>query len=100
MDIDKLEASRELDVLILDNVFGNEHKSIHHTDYYREGNDYVLIPFYSTDIAAAWKVVEKFIEDNDHRFFDGLMEHPPLYGMRSELAALTICRAALKAGRQ
>ena len=97
MDIDKLEASRELDVLILDNVFGNEHKSIHHTDYYREGDDYVLIPFYSTDIAAAWKVVEKFIEDNDHRFFDELMEYPPLYGMCYELAALTICRAALKA---
>jgi len=105
MDIDKLEAGRELDVLVLKNVFGNEYKHIHNTDYYREGDDYVLIPFYSTDIAAAWKVVEKFdeyyIEHNatnypDAKIFVMLGDNID-NAIEAETLPLAICRAALKA---
>jgi len=52
------------------------------------------LPAYSTDIAAAWEVVEK-MEGADFDRFDGHLG--PLHAMTAKEAALDICLAALKA---
>lgn len=49
MNIDEMSAGREMDVLIFDQLVGE----------FATDKD---IPHYSTDIAAAWKVVENITE--------------------------------------
>ena len=89
MDIDKLEAGRELDALIAERVMGC-HSAIQEyvgrpeafcgcDDNAHEQSDshvYGILARYSTDIAAAWEVLEKLVndgycpgliyDDNDH----------------------------------
>ena len=98
-DIDKLEAGLELDALVAEKVMGwfvakGPHSPTSPPD---------LIPRYSTDIAAAWEVVEKMI-DQGRRFvinnnFSRTMFIADFCGrdVLEKTAPLAICRAALKA---
>jgi len=114
----KTEAGRELDARIAEAVFGYtldyEFADLHvppapHVKELRDQYDeWGILPAYSSDIAAAWLVVEKaqtWSEDHFMAFCEFLYDH----GMRdgwgscwlleksaSEAAAL-ICRAALEA---
>ena len=105
MNIDTMEAGREMDVLISENVFGGECKRIGHTEYYKVGNKYVLIPFYSTDIAAAWLVVDKMCIHTIRRIINYAPDSPALWSAEiyyddpgiGETVQLAICRVALKA---
>jgi hypothetical protein len=66
-----MNAGRELDALIAEKVMGVDPREIYPLDYQRVGPDGDEVPFldreevldevlhYSTDIAAAWEVVEK-----------------------------------------
>jgi hypothetical protein len=107
MDIDKLEAGRKLDALVAEkiglplldgNPTGNPMLG---------GGDRIR---YSTDIAAAWRVIEKVIEIfgdygfdlhriNNGVFLCGLGERDYLQRVSAHAptAPLAICRAALKA---
>lgn len=63
-EIEKMEAGREMDALIAEKIFKTPDQHIYHIDYDPEGNKFAdgvkeSIPHYSTDIAAAWLVVEK-----------------------------------------
>lgn len=95
-DIDSLPAGRELDALIHDKVMGLEW-CIEHPE---------LQP-YSTDISAAWEVVEKL---NHHGFLLSFLNTRSPgnrylvefrdkgdYVAAADTAPLAICRAALKA---
>lgn len=83
-----MEAGRELDVLIIENVFGvPRHK--------------VSLPRFSVDIDAAWQVVDK-MKDDGLSFVIQYM--PKLYYVQfgygdyyttAATAPLAICRAAL-----
>lgn len=132
MDIDKLEAGRELDALVAEKVMGLNLTVIPETCPYCDGyvsqnrdpgwcgscGAYVNEPEpYSTDIAAAWEVVEKMrtwkgkgtlgcracieIHSIDGSFEEG--ENKPYLAMIwgkegiAKTAPLAICRAALKA---
>ena len=56
-----MEAGRELDTLVAEKVMGlNVDRSMMHN-----GPSYFDPPAYSTDIAAAWLVVEKLRETHD-----------------------------------
>ncbi|MEZ0208844.1 MAG: hypothetical protein ACAH17_01550, partial [Candidatus Paceibacterota bacterium] len=59
-----LQPGRELDALVAEKVMGIKH--IHYSDPVNgmigrapKGRDYMQVPNYSTDIAAAWTVVQK-----------------------------------------
>jgi hypothetical protein len=110
MNIDELQAGRELDALVAEKVMGytlgtppSPESAIN-----LAGPEYpVTVPHYSTDIAAAWQVVEKF-KDRDWRFIldkydDGWGIEIELSGGKygsgavAETAPLAICRVALKA---
>lgn len=61
-----MNAGRELDALIAEKVMGFETVNFKSSDPHEiivtkdaEGNMRMAVPFYSTDIAAAWEVVEK-----------------------------------------
>lgn len=134
-----LEAGRELDALVAEKIFGSlwrayrsddEEKSVirlfapSRADYCEEiqyknqwgtssgfyPTDYPDLPAYSTDIAAAWEVVEKvgtgwlylsLLQDSDkvagywRAAFHRLKETPQL--VDADTAPLAICLAALKA---
>lgn len=139
-EIEKLQATRETDALIGKEVFGldvrmakswegdlslfgggkvtfvgeftDEREWVEEGDYYfvADGRNH-LLPEYTREIAAAWKVVEKMGESgylwtvqNDSQirrdsnsilcaFYLG----PSVYASRCGTAPLTICRAALLA---
>ena len=110
-DIDKLEAGRELDALVAQAVFNEEvrqKRAVHDIDnLYISGE--LPLPQYSTDISAAWQVVEKikhtlFIIRQDDAWFIGSSDK--LYHDNMNIiseaptAPLAICRAALKAVSQ
>lgn len=59
MNIDKMEAGRELDALIAEKVMGLERCGCKCGLFLNEYHEPFLEPHYSTDIAAAWEVVEK-----------------------------------------
>lgn len=61
--IKKMEAGREMDQLIYDQIFRKAYFE-HYTHMVPDGFDFLNIPNYSTDISSAWDVVEKLIEDN------------------------------------
>ena len=107
MNVDKLEAGRELDALIAEKVMGYEcvcDEEPVDCPIHNKADLYTLRP-YSTDIAAAWGVVEKLrlfvmpwgldewcaANQRDERLaFSDILES-------GETAPLAICRAALKA---
>lgn len=118
MNIDKMEAGRELDALVAEKVMGWNVCGTADND--RAGiapgqtASAVRIPPYSTDIAAAWEVVERIIEIEKAKKtylpvfsvqmapdgFSAVLQ----VGMGCEIvvensstASLAICRAALKA---
>ncbi len=96
MDIREMKAGRELDALVAEKVMGQYFRN----EWYKLYND--TIPCYSTDISAAWKVVEKIKKE-----FVGISD--PLNcniwecsftfktSALGETAPLAICRAALLA---
>lgn len=129
MQIDEMEAGRELDALVAEKVMelrrveeGNvyfwpspemvEQIRKRHPDVI--GVDYFPAPHYSTDIAAAWQVVDKLTDENEPFprfciFWHKELEWGAEFQMTQELfphrvyadtAALAICQAALKAMEQ
>lgn len=62
-----IEPGRELDVLVAEKVMGWRAHTIWGTDYEVGSGEPVrricYAPYYSTDIAAAWDVVQKMRED-------------------------------------
>lgn len=121
MNIDEMQAGREMDALIAEKIFGLKVEweieylgeqipsSKQLADKYDENG---ILPLYSTDIAAAWEVVEGVREK-----FNLLMNvhpyslvaanggyrvsvndlHIELDYTTADTAPLAICRAALKA---
>jgi hypothetical protein len=106
-EIDKLAAGRELDALIAEKVMG-------WTGFWKRGEPSMMayppveqaagidgerwpVPNYSTNIAAAWLVVEKMshVAGVPKWGFDDQLERARIWTMTSAEAALTICRAAL-----
>jgi hypothetical protein len=113
-------ASRELDAIVAEKVMGwsytrfmnNVHRvSARHPVW----QEFIVVPRYSTDLAAAWQVVEKLatgyrnvlIENTaellgKRRYWVDIKEHGDL-GMidiakaNADTAPLAICLAALKA---
>ena len=118
MDIDKMEAGREMDALVAEKVMGYEvyrHEYSYHdtvnefteTEYIVEN---IRVPSYSTDISAAWQVVEKLNTDSPFDKFDKFSQIlaegcdadqddyiADCYNLLSGISPLAICRAALKA---
>ena len=115
MDIDKLEAGREMDVAIQRDIFKTKvwFRKGKPTTYLHETDDYDgIIPHYSTDIAAAWLVVEKMrlryrvdicayvatgwkaIDGVTVKVYSTDIEN---FEVNADTAPLAICRAALKA---
>lgn len=128
MNIDELQAGRELDALVAEKIMqlpglergdpnkycgiiGHAHPQTEGEYYYRrDGFLSDSIPCYSTDIAAAWQVVEKTkLLDGFYALWenDGMwcIAEDMGYGdwsnyARAETASMTICKAALKAVEQ
>lgn len=107
-NIDAMPAGRELDALVAEQVLGKkvELYRLCPVPYHRFKDTEQGIPYYSTDIAAAWEVVEKVQRINGRFRVDivgpcqGSDEYsvgflPMLSGYGT--APLAICRAALKA---
>lgn len=122
-----LKASRELDALIAEKVMGwemvdatiyrwwglvmgpKEFSTIRAVALIPPGETEIqLVPSYSTDIEAAWEVVESlqikgygFILDNMEHFLGNWQAHFELnanaWAEEANSAPLAICRAALKA---
>ena len=110
MNYDEIPPGREMDALVAEKVMGwiryNDSQGwpsgAKHT-----GNRRRSYPRYSTDIAAAWEVVEKLLRDNgelvvaiqsdDHDWVCTIRDDPlNIVGYsRSPTAPLAICRAAL-----
>ena len=118
MDIDEMPAGREMDALIAEKVMGWEIWNCQWSDKKTELLICNAIDFEpSTDIAAAWEVVEKIKDTNMDSYKYGAnsfelsrnrpMQPSRLYACRfnsnnngysyAETASLAICRAALKA---
>jgi hypothetical protein len=99
-----MKAGRELDALIAEKVMGFDKRIVSKVD----GMPYADVLHYSTQIADAWLVVEKFpnvaiFGPNDSwlvRFSDddgSIYTHPVDEPARADTAPLAICLAALKA---
>lgn len=122
-DIYKMEAGKEIEKLIAELVFNLE--IIQHDDgpnppyyCYVDGDNWLApsVEPYSRDIAAAWRVVEKFLSLNDEHVFHvfspaelrkewyagcGIPGRDGAGHGYADTAQLAICRAALQAmGKQ
>lgn len=112
-DIDNMQAGRELDALILKGIFGLEPQECMVGGHPRGCPGSTTITSYSTDIAAAWQVVEKLMNELQLAFYldsrgdklwdcsftrDSLDITPGCLGV--DTAPLAICRAALMAVSQ
>lgn len=107
-----MDAGRELDTLIAEKVMGY-HRATESEPYWNSlavwveenGERWEQIPDYSTDIAAAWQVVEhlhgRVVIDHWSRGAYKVMIYlpakPPSVEASAESAPLAICRAALAA---
>jgi hypothetical protein len=109
--IENMEAGREMDSEIAVLIFGKEvsrqlsaNGKYHQEDV--DGSNRIELPHYSTDIAAAWQVVNKFLKDRIevqvHYLFEGECDNgidwTCLIGeamAEAETAELAISRAAL-----
>jgi hypothetical protein len=102
-----LDAGRELDVLVAEKVMGWTNLRTTKAgmrrgtpaEYPHIGHE---VPPYSTDMSAAWEVVEKMREregyagvESNHDLWEASMG--PWYVATAETAPLAICRAALAA---
>lgn len=117
-DVLKMEAGREMDALIAEKVIGwtRKYVSEHDTQVWDSPNESVYlenaIPHYSTDISAAWEVVEKMLEfEKDVAGHDQVIitrtddclkwyiefRKPSWEYAEAEALPLAICRAALLA---
>src|SRR3990167_9984414 len=108
IEIDKLEAGRELDAMIADRVMGFSFNSYGHsfTGHGHPGwHALDKLPAFSNNIAAAWQVVEK-MRLSPWRWFE--MAHRPSgymcnmtgnvqHSIYAPTAPLAICKAAPKA---
>lgn len=119
-----MKAGRELDKLIQEKIFGLfvpdpvKHKDLTREQVFELMKDYDGIPRYSTDIAAAWRVVEKMADRLKHyrhstgdftcrSFGPGFWEAEwsdwfedrgtVFYTAKADTAPLAICLAALEA---
>lgn len=108
-DIDKMEAGREMDGLIGENVFNMQRNAT--WDEPCACNDLKLcisgewpgLPHFSIDITAAWQVMEKIKDGLTFQYYDHKWE--AVLDLRNgdfkilashESFPLTVCRAALK----
>ena len=113
MTIDDMPAGREMDALVAEKVMGYEHCK-DPAEYWgipdapkdnKNWKHYSRIffgdpPKFSTDIAAAWEVVEKldgYARDEFHDIMGDECAMRDLWELTSKKAALTICYAALQA---
>lgn len=102
-----MKPGRELDALVAENVFGIESTTISPTgiDVLVKKGTVRPIPHYSTNIAAAWEVVERFSyftitqskldKELYHAEFKGRLGE--FFIAEGESAPHAICLAALKA---
>ncbi len=129
MDIDKMAAGEELDKLVAENVFGwrwvensrkakgfactglagdicateEQFKKWDKDNSKDKGWVNPTIPSYSTDLAAAWKVVERFTRYSIEKWPEGIVccvqfgEGDFIKSAIADTAPLAICRVALKA---
>jgi len=99
MNIDEMPAGREMDSLIAEKVLDCWVPNSELIINKRDRQTYEM-PHYSTDIAAAWEVVEKI--GGGHtviRYRDGsyrCIHERTMDAASAETAPLAICRAALK----
>lgn len=106
-----MNASRELDATIAEKVMGwtlrGEHP-IFGSPVYATGHSDTLLPKFSTDIAAAWTVVEQIkaewivtMEIDEHvtrvGFGKNYASTPIEFSQSAKTTPLAICLAALKA---
>jgi len=96
--VESLKAGRELDTLIAEKVMGLDIGD----DCDHSIDSCLCFPPYSTDIAAAWQVVDKLISAECGFVVSGGGSLPWLATFRNgqahaETAPLAICLAALKA---
>src|SRR3990172_12143844 len=62
-EVDSLQAGRRLDVIIAREVFGYQVVNIDDEPYIEtEKLEYASVPEYSTDVSAAWEVIQKMVE--------------------------------------
>jgi hypothetical protein len=108
--IDEMQAGREMDALVAEKVMElpKDLISTHGPLFYTRKNGTQVkikeIQYYSTEIAAAWEVVEKLRETGKHFFIrdtgnnEILVKFSYLYGTGTiaNTVPLAICRAALK----
>jgi hypothetical protein len=102
-----MKPGRELDALVAEKVTGwpaaRDAKAISETGYWTAGDERFIhgLPAYSTEIAAAWQVVEKLIATGDWCDFELDYEPTLLWCCGGKTYAPTaphaICLAALKA---
>jgi len=112
MQVDEMEAGRELDALVAERVMGavpahtpgDWMVAVGAPPYYRFGGSVRGLPDYSTNIAAAWQVVERMSEQAlPCVMHDGQMWVGEFYCITyshtayAHTAPLAICRVALKA---
>lgn len=120
MNVDEMEAGRELDALIAQHVMGCKVLGSAMTGFFcgcspethRDKDSF--LPRFSADIAAAWEIVEKIKATSSRGYVLDFIRgewtvglracgdagEPELYGPDAgcaEEAPLAICRAALKA---
>lgn len=110
-----MKPGRELDALVAEKVMGY-HVEVHHPmglvlpePYISRAGALVLCPAYSTDIAAAWGVMDRLKADKDNYFIELIWDYDNWYcpvtthsvdkqklltGWSS--APLAICLAALR----
>jgi len=115
MNTDSLKAGRELDALIGGKLFGIRYEFVYNDYMIPDSEDpiaYDVCPNYSTDISAAWQVLEKLLSiiENQDIHIEHLGNHNESWGVstcyelgewkdwvRAETAPLAICLAGLKA---
>ena len=115
MNDDSLKAGRELDALIGEKLFGIHYEFVYNDYMIPDPEDpiaYDVCPHYSTEITAAWQVVEKLLSltENQDIHIEHLGSDDESWGVstcyelgewkdwvRAKTAPLAICLAALKA---
>lgn len=107
MEILELPAGSELDRVVAECVFGlkvYDYSKVIFNKTVRLTSEGRHLKEYSTDIAAAWGVVERFFNDSEYlglelsveRMLDGWCCNIAGVEAMADTASLAICRAALK----
>ena len=112
MNIDTMEAGNDMDMLIAEKVMGWTELHLHRFGQAgtflvgdHDGKELCQVPHYSTDIAAAWQVVDKMCIHTIRRVINYAPDSPALWSAEiyyddpgiGETVQLAICRVALKA---